>query len=201
MEAFASIVSHDLRNPLSVADGRLDLAASECDSEHFEHIEQAHDRMRVLIDDLLTLARTGEAVAGFEPVDLAAIATGCWETVETEQATLVVESERTIQGDESRLKQLFENLFRNSVEHGGEEVTVTVGEVDDGFYIEDDGSGIPEAVREEIFEAGYSMNPDGTGFGLNIVGRIVAAHGWEISVTESSDGGARFEITGVDMGE
>jgi signal transduction histidine kinase len=49
-------------------------------------------------------------------------------------------------------------------------------------------------LREEIFETGYSTREEGTGFGLNIVERIVEAHGWEIRVTESESGGARFEI-------
>lgn len=201
LETFASIVSHDLRNPLSVAEGRLELAAAECDSEHIEHIGQAHDRMYALIEDLLTLARTGETVADFESVDLETIATSCWETVSTRGATLVVEGGRTIQGDRSRLKQFFENLIRNAIEHGGEEVTVTIGESNDGFYVEDDGPGIPEDRREKIFEAGYSTNQDGTGFGLKIVEQIATAHGWKLSVTESSDGGTRFEITGVDAAE
>ena len=199
LEEFASIVSHDLRNPLSVAEGRLDLASEECDSEHIEHIEYAHNRMYALIEDLLALARTGEVVTDFEPVDLGAIATGCWKNVETGRAALVVESDRTIQGDESRLKQLFENLIRNSIEHGGSGVTVTVGTLDGGFYLEDDGSGIPARHRTDIFESGYSTDQDGTGFGLSIVHRIAVAHNWGISATESSDGGARFEITGVEF--
>jgi signal transduction histidine kinase len=66
------------------------------------------------------------------------------------------------------------------------------------FYIADDGAGIPEESRDDIFEAGYSTNQEGTGFGSNIVEQIVAAPGWKINVTESSDSGARFEITGVE---
>jgi signal transduction histidine kinase len=52
-----------------------------------------------------------------------------------------------------------------------------------------------------VFESGYTTNREGTGFGLNIVSEIVAAHGWEIAVTDGEDGGARFEITGVDAAE
>lgn len=199
LEDFASIVSHDLRNPLTVASGRLELVAAECDSDHVEHIEQAHERMRTLIDDLLSLAREGEAATDVEPVALAPLVGGCWATVGTEDATLVTDIERTVQADKSRLKQLFENLIRNAIEHGGEDVTVTIGELDDGFYIEDDGSGIPADEHETIFEAGYSTSEDGTGFGLSIVNQVVEAHDWRVHVTDGDEGGARFEITGVEV--
>jgi len=93
----------------------------------------------------------------------------------------------------------------DSVEHGGgggpangrsaAGITVTVGAMDDGFYVADDGPGIPESERDRIFETGYSTNEDGTGFGLDIVREIVEAHGWAVTVTESETGGARFELT------
>jgi len=64
--------------------------------------------------------------------------------------------------------------------------------------VADDGVGIDEADRESLFDSGYSTKDDGTGLGLSIVERMVRAHGWEIAVTESENGGARFEITGVE---
>nr|WP_079991684.1 ATP-binding protein [Halobaculum gomorrense] len=74
-----------------------------------------------------------------------------------------------------------------------------VGVLDDGFYIEDDGPGIPENKREDVFDAGYSTAEDGAGFGLSIVKHVAEAHGWEIQVTDGSEGGARFEITGIEF--
>jgi signal transduction histidine kinase len=74
---------------------------------------------------------------------------------------------------------------------------VTVGDLDGGFYVEDDGPGVPEDDRESVFTAGYSTADDGTGFGLSIVKQVTDAHGWSIALTESGAGGARFEITGV----
>ena len=214
LDEFASVVSHDLRNPLNVAEGRLQLAKDECESEELAHVEGALDRMEALIDDLLTLARQGETVTDFESIELAALVERCWATVETASSSLVVEvdSGASIQGDASRLKQVFENLMRNAVEHGstssrsrtgdavehgGPDVTVTVGELDDGFYVADDGPGIPEADRGQIFDAGYSTADAGTGFGLSIVDQIVGAHGGSIQVTESEADGTRFEVTGV----
>jgi len=201
LEEFASVLSHDLRNPLSVAKGRLELAAEECDSEDLEHVRKAHDRMEALIEDLLTLAREGAAVTDREPVEVSSLVERCWSNVETADATLRTEADRTVLADESRLKQVFENLIHNAVEHGGEDVTVTFGELDDGIYVEDDGSGIPADDHDDVFETGYSTREEGTGFGLSIVEGIVEAHDWAIEVTDGADGGARFEITGIDFAD
>jgi signal transduction histidine kinase len=93
------------------------------------------------------------------------------------------------------------NLIRNAIEHGGEDVTINVGELEDGFYVEDDGTGIPEEHWTNVFDASYSTSDDGGGFGLSIVKEIVHAHDWEIEVTDGIDGGARFEITGIEFVE
>lgn len=153
--------------------------------------------MEALIDDLLTLARQGEAVSETELVDLATLADGCWENVATADATLVTDIDRRIHADRSRLRQLLENLMRNAIDHGGDDVTVTVGALADGFSVEDDGPGIPADERAQVFEMGYSTAEDGTGFGLSIVEEVADAHGWDVRVTDGAAGGARFEITGV----
>mgnify|MGYP006278881707 CR=1 FL=1 len=194
LEEFASVVSHDLQSPLQVADGRLELLRDDCESEHIEPIETALERMETLIEDLLTLAREGNRVQELEAVQLASLFEDCWKNVDTDTATLDVQTERTIEADPSRLKQLFENLVRNAIEHGGPEVTVTVGDTDTGFFLADDGPGIPAEKRAAVFEAGYSTTVDGTGFGLAIVKEIVDAHGWSIQLTESAAGGLRVEI-------
>jgi signal transduction histidine kinase len=148
-------------------------------------------------------------------------------------AAVAVEADATVRADEDRLVQLFENLFRNAVEHGStspsssstredavehsstsprsqahedavdhadEPVQIRVGPLRsddgelDGFYVADDGPGIPPAERADVLEAGYSTAESGTGLGLAIVNRIVEAHDWSVTVTESEAGGARFEV-------
>ncbi|MFW6153064.1 MAG: GAF domain-containing protein, partial [Halobacteriota archaeon] len=200
LEKFASIVSHDLRNPLNVATGQLTLAGDECDSAHLEEVSNALDRMEALIEDTLALARQGRTVAEREPIDLASHVGDCWDLVESPAATLVVEDSATLLGDPERVRQVFENLFRNAVEHGGDGVTVRVGTSGDGLFVEDDGPGIPPEERADVFRSQYSTTGD-SGFGLAIVTEIVEAHGWSIDVTEGVDGGARFEITGIEFGE
>lgn len=199
LEEFASVVSHDLRNPLSVASGRLELAREECDSDHLTAIGRAHDRMETLIEDLLAVAREGETTMELEEVDLADITARCWQNVNTGEATLHNDATHTIQADHTRLQQLLENLIRNAVEHGGPDVTIRIGDLANGLFIEDNGPGIPEDTRAQIFEAGYTTTAAGTGYGLQIVNEIAVAHGWKVTVTESTDGGARFEITGLTL--
>ncbi|WP_424000170.1 PAS domain-containing protein [Haloarcula salina] len=201
LEEFASIVSHDLRNPLDVAMARLKLAREGAPNGHLDTIERSLRRMQELIDDLLTLAQQGETVTDITSVALDDAVEQGWRNVQTAGATLDVTLDRAIRADPTRLQQLFENLFRNGVVHGGDDVSVTVGELDDGtgFYVEDDGPGIPESKRERVFESGYSTSESGTGFGLAIVREIAEAHGWDVTVTESAEGGARFEIRGVEV--
>jgi len=198
LEQFAGVVSHDLKSPLTVAQGRLELAAAECDSANLDSAADALSRSQELIDDVLALARKGHRRPEIESVPLADVSHRCWRTVETADATLTVEAARTIRADRSRLGQLLQNLVRNSVEHGGPDVSITVGDLDDGFYVADDGGGIPADVRERMFETGYSTNDGATGFGLGIVAQVAADHGWTVSATESESGGARFEVRGIE---
>ena len=195
LEEFSRVVAHDLRNPITVADGFLDLVRETGDPDDFDRVERALDRMSRLVDDLLALARRGETDREEGPVDLAATAREAWGNVETGAATLDADGLPAVTGDEGRLAQLFENCFRNAVEHGGEAVTVRSGALDGGgFYVEDDGGGVPADERDRVFEQGYTTRREGTGFGLAIVETVAAAHGLSVEVVEGADGGARFEF-------
>ena len=200
LDRFASIVSHDLRNPLNVAEGSIELVEETGDLDRLSNARRALDRMNALIDDLLVLARSGVAVDDPSPLDLEATAERSWANVPTAAASLCVETDRTVRAEGTRLEQLFENLLRNAVEHGGRDVTVTVGDLTDGFYVADDGDGIPADDREAVFEGGFSTAPDGTGYGLAIVRRVADAHGWNVRATDGSAGGVRFEFTGIESG-
>ena len=216
LETVAGVVSNDLRIPLDAVDLRLELARGDVDSEHLDAIARASARMDGLIDDLLTLAHHGAEIDDTRPVDLVTLTESCWRTVATGDATLVTDVGRTVDADPGRLRRLLENLMKNSVEHGstssqaspdnavehgGDGVTVRIGELETGFYVEDDGPGIPADEHGAVFEAGHTTGDGNTGFGLAIVSEVVDAHGWTITVTESDAGGARFEITGVTLVE
>jgi PAS domain S-box-containing protein len=202
LEEFANVVSHDLRNPLNVAQGRAALLAEQAESDHLDPLLQALDRMEAIVEDTLTLARQGDTISETESISLTDLVGKCWATVDTDDATIEIADGMTFQGDFDRLQHVFENLFRNAVEHGGSDVIVHVGCYDErGIYVEDDGPGIPVERREEVFEPGYSSADGGTGFGLTIIKRIVEAHGWELFVTDGTDGGARFEFEMAEQGE
>jgi PAS domain S-box-containing protein len=195
LEEFTSIVSHDLRTPLGNAQTAATLARSTADESHFDTLESELDRMDRMIDELLTLAKEGEAVSETEPIDLGRLATEAWEPFGSTQDSLYIpEGTARIDADKSRFRRLLENLFRNAVEHCPSPVTVTVGRTESGFYVADDGPGIDEANHEDVFEPGYTTVEDGTGFGLAIVRRIADAHGWEVAVTRSDSGGTRFDV-------
>ncbi|WP_244605607.1 PAS domain S-box protein [Halorussus marinus] len=203
LERFASVISHGLRNPLEIAQIYLDMARDDGDPGDFDQIERALDRMETIIRNLLTTSRGGQGVAATEAVAVAGVAEQAWQTVETPDATLVVGDETgSVVADADQLKTVLENLFRNAMEYGSPAddaaggTTVRVGHHDDGFYVEDDGPGIPPDKREEVFEYGYTSG-SGTGIGLAVVRDIAEVHGWDVAATEGTDGGARFEIRGV----
>jgi signal transduction histidine kinase len=202
LEEFADVVAHDLRNPLNAAAGRLELAREVDDPEtaagNLDRVDAALERMQRILEDTLTLAREGKTVGDTTAVDVASLATACWGHVDGAGADLVIEEPVAVRADPDRLQHVLENLFANAVEHGGPDVTVRIGPLDGGFYVADDGEGIPESERDRVFEKGYSGADSGTGFGLAIVERIVDAHGWSVRVTEGPAGGTRFEITGVE---
>ncbi|MFB6169907.1 MAG: PAS domain-containing sensor histidine kinase [Haloarculaceae archaeon] len=196
LEDFSGKVSHDLTNPLTVARGRLELARETSDDPDLERAAAAVDRSLEIVDELRSQSREGVDAGAVEEVSLAETAKWCWRGIETANETLVVETDQRVRAVPSRLKQILDNLLSNAVEHGGNGVTVTVGDLADGFYVSDNGSGIPEADRERVFERGYTTS--GTGLGLHIVRENVEVHGWTVEATDSEERGAEFRIHGVE---
>ena len=204
LEQFASTLSHDLRNPLNVAHGRVQIAEETGETdEHLAKATDALERMDQIIQDTLTLAREGETIDERERVALSTVARNAWATADTGDAALEVlpDADLRIYADATRLRSAFENCFRNAVDHGGNDVTVAVGRTADGFFVADDGPGVPVDEREQVFEYAYTTADEGTGLGLAIVEAIASAHGWTVSMTESADGGAKVVFTGVDVVE
>lgn len=201
LKEFTDILAHDLRNPLNVIEGRLELFRSTQDEEHIDQIEETTDRMERLVDDLLRVARQGDVVKDPKSVNLERVAETAWEGTGNTSAgaTLVYEPVPSVGADYDRLCELFENLFRNEIEHGGSDVTVRVGPMEHGFYIEDGGPGIPPDLRDDVFDHGFTSTETGSGYGLSVVRTIINAHGWDVRATEGELGGARIEITGVEF--
>lgn len=234
LERLAHVISHDLQTPLSTAEKlltllRLDLADPGPDvDQSLEDMETVHRRLREFAEHMPKLARESTDVDRPVECTLEDVARAAWDVVETGSLELELEGDRLLEGDPRRLQQVFENLYRNVVEHAvGDEMqvgtgsssvppsstptsgddgrespsshpgrtasTVRVGASEKGFYVADDGPGIVPEQEEELFEYGVGTKGS-SGFGLAIVRTIVEAHEWDISVTESRSGGARFEI-------
>ena len=196
LEEFASLVAHDLRNPLTGAISSLEVAQETNDAEWFERTEQSLWRMNELVDELLAIARGNRQDVVKVDVSLSALVAEAWSHVDASDASLTVaDGTRAIRADETRLLQLFGNLFRNSVEHAGEDVNIEVGLLPDGngFYVADDGPGLPEDVEGAFCEYDEVGTMTTGGIGLVSVIDVVDAHGWDVSVSNTGDG-VRFEI-------
>jgi signal transduction histidine kinase len=198
LENFAAHSSHELRNSLSVLEARLTLARETGKDEHFEHLDRAINRLDRLSEDIVIIATDSEITLNQGPVEIAILAEASWDAIRTPSSVLDVETDACILADSCRFRQLLENVMRNAVEHTGADTTVSIGDLGDGFYIEDDGPGIPESLKDTALEPGISGIGHGAGMGLPVVRKIAEAHEWDVTVTESADGGARFEFEGVE---
>ncbi|UPW01790.1 HAMP domain-containing histidine kinase [Halorussus gelatinilyticus] len=198
LDSFASLLAHELRNPLSIAQIYHEQAA-DGDPDAAEEVESALDRIEEMVEVILFIARGQSEQIDQEAVELGAVAEEVWDDIDSSRTSLVVESDQTLLSDAIHLRHLLENLFENAVKHAEEDVTIRVGRLPSGFYVADDGPGIPEDEREAVFEAGYTT--DGTGFGLLFVAELAEAYGWDYAITTGTDGGARFEFTNVALGD
>ena len=198
LDEFASIVAHDLRNPLNVLAGRLDLARDTDADTHFDAMERSVETMETLLEDMRDLARLGMPIQETGVVEVASVARTAWATIEgTDEATLdLAEGLPTIEADEDRLERLLVECFENAIVHADPGVTVRVEPTTDGFAIADDGPGIDEPDR--VFTAGYTTDTDRTGFGLAIVDWVADAHGWRVEATESTAGGVRVVFSDIE---
>ncbi|USZ73070.1 PAS domain S-box protein [Natronosalvus halobius] len=199
LESFAGMVAHELRNPVSI--GQIysrELPADENPEAH-AYVTEAFDRIEDIIEIMLVLTQGRSVHAERTPMELAAVARDAWDEIDGGEATIDIETDQTAVIDETYVQHLFRNLFDNAIEHGGSDVTITVGDLPTGFYVADDGVGITESEREEIFKTGYTTAGDhgGMGLGLTFVQELVDAYGWDCSVTDSESGGARFEFENV----
>ncbi|WP_435177031.1 sensor histidine kinase [Halorussus sp. AFM4] len=199
LESFAGMLAHELRNPLNVA--QIYLQRLEGDPEDVAEVESGLDRIEEMIDILLVTVRGSEANVDWKPVSLADVTAAAWSDLSPDEAELVVATDQTIRADPVHVRHLFRNLFSNALEHGDPTVTVRVGSLETGvgFYVEDDGPGIPEDDRESVVQAGYTTKSGGLGLGLAFVANLVDTYGWDWTIAESAAGGARFEFSGVDV--
>jgi signal transduction histidine kinase len=195
LESLRSLASHDLGNPLNIASGRVELARADDDLTQLDSVKAAIDEMDQLMDRGVKLVEVGQPLEKTEAISLATLAADSWDDVGQERAELVTEDFRFV-GERERVRMLLNELFRNALGYSDGPVTVEVGPLSgrDGFYVADDGPGIPDDEREYVTDTGYTTEPDREGLGLSVVTEIAGAHGWDIALETSRSGGARVEI-------
>ncbi|WP_135851093.1 PAS domain-containing protein [Halorussus salinus] len=200
-ENFASMLAHELRNPVTIGQLYSQQLPTEAAPQAVDYVTEAFDRLEDIIDVMLVLMRGRETAGETSSVELAETAQAAWRDVDAPEATLELTSDWTIQANETYLRHLFRNLFENAVEHGGRDVTITVSDLPTGFYVADDGVGIPPDKRDTVFEQGYTSAAEqgGHGLGLAFVNELATVYEWTCTVTESANGGARFEFRYVDQ--
>ncbi|WP_435332990.1 ATP-binding protein [Haloarchaeobius sp. TZWWS8] len=129
LDEFTSIVSHDLRSPLSVVVACSEHVTETGELEYLDDIRDAAMRMERLIDELLTLSKQGADIGEKTEVSLHRVARAAWSTIDSGEATLEVTTDRTVLADRERLRTALENLFRNAIEHGTPERDSETGDV------------------------------------------------------------------------
>ncbi len=204
-----SLVSHDLRAPLTVISGYLELLSRPLDDEAREKAcdgaRSAANRMSSLLGELLETTRAEQVFAPsrFEKVRLGILADEVAEAMRlgTDRTIVVVKRRRAVVlGDDQRLRQAVENLVGNAIKHTpeGSDVTIVV-DADDRtgrLCVEDHGAGVPEEQRESVFDRFTQLRAggDGVGLGLYIVKVIAESHGGTAHVESADGGGARFVL-------
>ncbi|MBX0293941.1 GAF domain-containing sensor histidine kinase [Halomicroarcula sp. F27] len=203
LDAFASMLAHELRNPLTVGQMYSQQLSEDPETDAATHVREAFDRIDDIIDVLLILARGRDEVCANGTVVLADVAREVWSRMNAPGATLEVDTDRVLRAADTHVRHLLENLFENAVEHGGGDVTVTIGNHPTGFYVADDGIGIPTENRDDVFDIGFTTaaKEGGTGLGLAFVRELVDVYGWTCTLTENIAGGARFEFENVGLVE
>lgn len=217
-DEFISVVSHELRSPLTPIRGFAQVISRDLTREggHDQHVKwlatlELHtDRLTRLVDDLLDVSRmrAGRLSVLHEDVDMVEIANAVVESRRTGQNSheVVLKTdleELRARGDKDRLMQVLDNLVGNAIKYtDGGEVAVELSADDEQitFAITDEGRGIPERDREALFSAFYRTRDanesavPGLGLGLYIVRELVLAHDGEIHIDEAPGGGARFNV-------
>ncbi len=215
LERFAYTVSHDLKTPLVTIKGFVGLLGKDLDAgdmprvaDDIEKINGAADKMGTLLDDLLELGRIGRVIGDPVSCDLSEIAAQASQLIETQIVQLgieiVIDDMPVVQGDKTRLTEVFQNLIENAIKFMGDqqEPRIHIGAVEkDGViccYVKDNGIGLEARFQEQIFGLFERLSAEvgGTGVGLALVKRIIEVHGGKIWVESEGLGlGSTFWFT------
>lgn len=218
-QEFVANVSHELRTPLSLIKGYVETLIDgardnpEVATKFLHTIDRNAERLRLLIEDLLTISEleSGRATLNLQAVALAPVAAKVLEDFKTRAEAKEIKllnqaPDIALGADSDRLEQVLGNLVDNAIKYGRIKGSVTVGgrALDGGeveVFVQDDGPGIPAGSLDRVFERFYrvdkarSRDQGGTGLGLAIVKHLVQSHGGRVWATSEPGRGATFYFT------
>ncbi len=218
-EEFVANVSHELRTPLSLIKGYVETLLDgakdnpEVAGKFLQTIDRNAERLRLLIEDLLTISEleSGRVKLNLQTVALQPLVAKVFSDLQSRAATKRIEfhnqaADLTVLADTNRLEQVLGNLIDNAIKYGRSEGTITVGARATAAglietFVQDDGPGIPTESLERLFERFYrvdkarSREQGGTGLGLSIVKHIVQNHGGKVWASSEPGKGATFFFT------
>ena len=192
----ALMTAHELRNELQVLTGHC--SQIEDTDAHKQAASDSIEHLSGIVDKIVSLATYNERERDPTTMWLSALVRDIWEGQSTAEATLSLSGDRRLLGDRDATQLLVEMLLDNALVHGGPEISVEVGGTDDGFYVADDGPGIDFEPPSYALEPAVTSVESASGFGLYIAQQIADEQGWTIEVRNLDDGGARFDVTGID---
>jgi PAS domain S-box-containing protein len=216
LEAFSYSVSHDLRAPLRGIDGFSLALIEDCGpqldqtgQEYLQRIRRAAQRMGLLIDDLLCLARVARSDMHYVQVDLSELATAVAADLgrpkPLEDLAFRVQPNLSAYGDPALLRIVMENLLGNAIKFTGKtpQPQITIGaEQKEGrlvYFVRDNGAGFDMAYASKLFGAFQRLHREeefpGTGIGLATVKRIIRRHGGEVWAESAVGKGSTFFFT------
>ena len=216
LENFAYIASHDLKAPIRSVISFMQLLrkniANQVDEKNLKFIDivlAASTNMQVLIDDLLDYSRINTQAVVFEHVDLNKMLRGLQRdiitTIEESNTELIIADMPTVVADNSRIRQVFQNLITNAikfVDKGDKpKVDISYREISDGhqFTVRDNGIGIEEEYLDKIFLMFKKLHSEnrytGTGIGLSICKKVIDQHNGKIWVESELNKGSTFHFT------
>lgn len=198
--------AHEIRNPLTIIQGFLQLMNASLDEEelkkfHVPLILEELDRINQIVEEMLMLAKPGvpqmtemdlqELIRGILPLFSGNLPSNVSLSVDVHSVQVMV--------DAAQFKQVFYNLFRNSLEAMGEQGKIRLfsklTEEEVHIYVDDDGPGISDELKDDIFEPFVSTKKKGTGLGLAIIRRIIESHQGRITLVDKEERGTRFKIS------
>jgi PAS domain S-box-containing protein len=215
LEAFTGMVSHDLRAPVRAVSSFAKIIQDDYaakmepkEKELFAYIEDSANRMNVIIEDLLKLARSGSVKLKSEPVNMKRLIEGVWLNISrttVHHASLELKVLPVVKTDESLMHQVVENLLANAIKYSSKKekpvVTVwseqTAGKIT--FYFKDNGAGFDMKNYDRLFGTFQRLHNrsdfEGTGVGLSLVKRIIEKHGGTVGAEAKVGEGAMFYFT------